>query len=454
MASQPAELTMHVTALRHFEAGRLAAAAAVCHAILHRAPHDWLALRMLGGIHHREGTFDQAAQYIAAALQAAPRETADIVNLLNELAEALHGKRDLAGALDCYRRALKHDQRNAVALQNSGHVLVELNHHAEALEQFRLALTVTPDSPELRHNEAIAMLALGMWPEGWERLEARLQIPRLHLIDPVPADVPHWRGESCISGKTILLHAEQGLGDTLQYVRYVPLVAEHGARVVLRVQPELRKLLAGMPGADTVVTVHDAVPDVDLHCPLMSLPLAFATTTTTVPARIPYVSVPPEYQMLWQALLGRRQRRRIGLSWSGSQHLPARSMKLATLEPLLLARADLEFHALQQEIPEADRGWLAAHPVVADHSAAPKDFADTAALISLMDIVVSIDTAVAHLAGALGKKLAIMLPYNADCRWLLDRTDTPWYPTAQLFRQQRLGDWNGVVADVALALSV
>jgi hypothetical protein len=233
----------------------------------------------------------------------------------------------------------------------------------------------------------------------------------------------------------------------------VKLVAAQGARVVLRIQPELGKLLAGLPGADRVITYADAIPDVDLQCPLMSLPLAFATTTTSVPARVPYVSVPPEYRILWQALLGSRQRKRIGLFWFGGQYLPLRSMTLATLEPLLLARPDLEFHALQQEIPEADRAWLAAHPVVVDHSTPPKDFADTAALVSLMDMVVSIDTAVAHLAGALGKPLAIMLPFSADCRWLLERSDTPWYPTARLFRQKRLGDWDGVVADVARSLS-
>ena len=453
MASQPADLTMHVTALQHFEAGRLAEAAAICKTILQRVPHDWLALRMLGGVREKEGDFEQAAQYFTAALQAAPPETADTVNLLNELASVLLKKRDYEGAFNCYRLALAQDPRDPGTLSSCGHALAELNCHAETLDLFRLALAVAPGSAKLRHNEAIAMLALGMWPEGWERLEARLEIPSLHVADGFPVEVPHWRGQTDISGKTILLHAEQGLGDTLQYVRYVPLVAERGARIVLRVPPVLGKLLANFPGADKVITFFDHAENVDFQCPLMSLPFVFGTTVANVPARIPYLSVPLEYLLLWQALLGIRRRKRIGIAWSGTRHQPHRSLPLAQLAPLL-QRPDLEFHALQHEIPQADRAWLDAHPVVVDHSADLKEFADNAAVVALMDMVVSIDTSLAHLAGALGKPLAIMLPFSADCRWLIGRSDTPWYPTARLFRQQRLDDWGGVVAEVAQVLSV
>ena len=207
MASQPAGSSTHVVALAHFEAGRLTEAAAACHAILHRAPHDWLALRLLGHIRNSERAFHEAARLLAAALQAAPADAPDVISMLNGLAEALRGKQDFAAALACYHRALARDPRDAMTLQNLGSTLVALNRHAEALEQYRLARSVAPDSIELRLNEGVAMLALGRWPEGWERLEARLSMAR----DQFPQDVPQWRGETDIAGRSILLQAEQGL---------------------------------------------------------------------------------------------------------------------------------------------------------------------------------------------------------------------------------------------------
>ena len=450
MASQPAGSSTHVVALAHFEAGRLTEAAAACHAILHRAPHDWLALRLLGHIRNSERAFDEAARLLAAALQAAPADAPDVISMLNGLAEALRGKQDFAAALACYHRALARDPRDAMTLQNLGSTLVALNRHAEALEQYRLARSVAPDSIELRLNEGVAMLALGRWPEGWERLEARLSMAR----DQFPQDVPQWRGETDIAGRSILLQAEQGLGDTLQFVRYAPLVAARGARVVVRAQPVLGALLARLPIAGPVLTYFDPVPAIDVQCPIMSLPLVFRTTPADVPARVPYIAVPPEYALLWQTLLGQRRATRIGVAWSGRQNMPQRSMPLGLLAPLLLSRPDLEFHSLQKEMPDADRQWLAAHGAMVDHSADQQNFTDAAALVAEMDLVLSIDTSLAHLAGALGKPVWIMLPFSADWRWLVGRNDTPWYPTARLFRQRQPGDWNSVVAAVAQALSV
>src|SRR5271165_6400920 len=265
MESRLADPTMHFAALRHFEADRLTEAAAACEAILHRSPRDWLALRMLGHIRNSERAFDQAAHLLAAALQAAPLDAEDTVSMLNDLAEALLGKQDYAGALDCCRRAVARDPRDAMTLRNHGNALVALNRHAEALEQYCLARTVAPASAGLRLNEGIAMLALGMWQEGWERLEMRLSIPPPQGVGPFPDNIPHWRGHTDIAGKSILLHAEQGLGDTLQFIRYAPLVAACGARVVLRVQPTLGPLLARLPIADSVLTFFDSVPDVDLQ---------------------------------------------------------------------------------------------------------------------------------------------------------------------------------------------
>jgi hypothetical protein len=424
-------------------------AAAACEAVLHQAPRDWLALRLLAHIRLNEHAFDQAVQLLTSALQAAPPDVPnpDVVSMLNGLAKALRGKQDLAGAFACCRQALARRPRDATTLLNYGNTLRAANRHMEALEQFQLARTVGPDSAEARFDEGVAMLALGLWSDGFQRFEERLSHPSLRGL--FPEGVPHWRGETDIAGRTILLHAEQGFGDTIQFVRYVPLVAAYCARVVMRVQPPLHKLLASLPGVAETVSYQDAIPVVDVQCPILSLPFVFRTTLTNLPPPAPYLSTPSKHFMVWQALLGPHRCKRVGLSWRGRM---LRSLPLATLAPLL-ALPDMEFHALKQEMPDGERLWLKASGVVVDHTAELNDFSDTAAVISLMDLVISIDTSVAHLAGALGKPVWIMLPFSADWRWLVGRSDTPWYPTARLFRQKRPGDWTGVVAEVVKALS-
>jgi tetratricopeptide (TPR) repeat protein len=410
-------------------------------------PDDAASLVGLGHALHRLKRYDEAAEQFQQALRHHP----DDVTALFRLGITLIASNRNEEAAVRLERVVAISPSYGEARMALGNALIGLNRYTEALQQYRDAGATMPDSAELKHNEAIALLGVGAWPEGWQRLEARFAITSLFPKPPFPDGAPYWRGETDIAGKTILLQAEQGLGDTLQYVRYVPLVAERGARVVLRVQPELRKLLADMTGADTVVTLNDPPPDAALVCAMMSLPLAFGTQVSTVPCDVPYLRTPPEYLTLWQTFLGARSRPRIGVAWSGRQHLPLRSMPLAALAPLL-GRPDFEFHALQQEIPQVDRDWLAANPLLIDHSAELKDFSDTAALVEQMDLVVTIDTAVAHLAGALARPVWMMLPFSADCRWLLNRQDTPWYPTARLFRQKRNGDWDGVVAEVVGSL--
>lgn len=440
------------TVARHFAAGRLADVVAVCAAILQCTPPNAGALRLLGLAQCGLGAHDQGAYFLTAALAAMPPEAADSASVLEELAAALSAQGDHAGALDCYRRALQRDPHDVPTLSQYGGALAQLNRHAEAIAQYRKALAIAPGSADLRTHEGIVLLTMGEWAAGWRSFEARLTLPKVDPANRFPRDVPRWRGETDIAGRTMLLQAEQGLGDTLNFVRYVPLVAARGARVILRVQRDLGKLLAGIQGADVVLTNDDDVAGVDLWCPLMGLPLAFGTDVTNIMSEVPYIRPRAEYVLLWQALLGLRRRPRIGIVWSARQYIPLRNMPLGALGPLL-ARGDLEFHALQQEIPEQDRVWLKEHPAVVDHSAELKDFADTAALVSLLDLVVTIDTAVAHLAGAMARPVWLMLPYSADWRWLTDRTDTPWYPTARLYRQQRPRDWQGVVAAVARDLA-
>jgi tetratricopeptide (TPR) repeat protein len=393
-----------------------------------------------------EQHFQEARDHYLHALRVRPDDAAALIGV----GSALLGLFRHVEAVPYLERALARrpeDNDTRIAL---GNALLGANRNAEALVQYREAEKHAANPAALRLNQALALLTIGGWAEGWELLESRFSVPQAFPGVDLPRDVQFWRGED-IAGKTILLQGEQGLGDTIHLVRYAPLVAGRGARVVLRVQPVLGKLIGGMRGVDTVLTGFDAAPEVDVVCPLMSLPRAFNTELATIPANVPYLAPPEPYRLLWRTLLGERRRPRIGVAWRGRQHLPHRSMPLARLAPLL-QRTDYEFHGLQKEMSDADRAWLTANPLLIDHSEDLRDFADTAAVAEAMDLVISIDTSVAHLAGALARPLWIMLPFAADFRWLLDRTDSPWYPTARLFRQACTGDWNSVILAVTAVL--
>lgn len=411
-------------------------------------PDDADIRAVLGALLRPRKQFEEACEHYRHALRLRPDEP----DVLFGLGAALLGQFRCEEAVGHLQRAAAIRPAHVETRQALGIALVGTNRVPEALREYRACRALQPASPELEQNEAFTLLMVGNWSEGWREMEARLSVKHEAPLLQLPEGMPHWRGETAIDGKTILLQSEQGLGDTLMMIRYVPLVARQGARILLRVQPLLGKLMADIPGGGSVLTSWEAPPEADMACPLMSLPLAFGTELATIPATVPYICTPPLYRMLWRTLLGRRTRSRIGIAWRGNQHLPYRTMPLVALEPLL-RRTDIEFHGLQLDIPVADREWLDANPLLIDHSAELKDFADTAAIMEELDLIITIDTAVAHLAGALARPVWIMLPLCPDFRWLIDRQDSPWYPTARLFRQQREGDWAGVVADVMKALA-
>jgi hypothetical protein len=275
---------------------------------------------------------------------------------------------------------------------------------------------------------------------------------------------PFWRGEEALSGRTLLLHSEQGFGDILQFCRYAPLAARRGARVIVEVEADLAPLLRSLKDVDQVVVRGDPLPPFDLHCPMMSLPFAFATTLETIPAGTPYLFADPGKAAGWQARLGPRARPRVGLCWSsgvrpdqpelkainGRRNLPLH--KLAAFKDL-----EVDFVSLQKgqpaegEFDTLDQGAWDGAPIL-NVAKDLTDFAETAALISALDLVVSVDTAIPHLAGALGKPVWVMNRFDPCWRWLQDRTDSPWYPTARLFRQPSLGDWDSVLAEVRAGL--
>ncbi len=294
---------------------------------------------------------------------------------------------------------------------------------------------------------AIFISCEGNFPLGWSEHEYRWSTPHF-LRDRRKLTQPLWRGEP-LEGSRILLHAEQGLGDTLQFVRYVPLVAARGGNVVLEVQTRLHRLLAQTPGAGEVIHRGDALPEFDWQCPLLSLPWAFATALNSIPAKIPYVHPDPAQVAAWgQRLAG--DSLRIGLVWGGSPTFPHerwRSIPLAHLAPLTKL-GGTTFYSLQMGPQTSQVKQLGSRVRIIDLQDEQEDFADTAAIIANLDLVISIDTSVAHLAGAMGKPVWVLLHKSPDWRWLLEREDSPWYPTARLFRQSTLGNWQDVVARV------
>jgi hypothetical protein len=296
-------------------------------------------------------------------------------------------------------------------------------------------------------------------PGAWLGLEERLRLPTAEATRHFPQN--RWHGEPGIEGRRILLHAEAGLGNTIQFVRYAPLVATLGATVLLAVQPELKPLLTGMPGVESVHGPLGAWPEFDLHCPLMSLPMAFATTEQTIPRQVPYLAVDPDAIASWQTILpapAGAQGLRIGLVWAGASrpqqpHAAAidrrRSMALAQMAPLGGVPGNV-FVSLQLG-PAAAQIETAPFPLL-DVAARLTDFAETAALVEALDLIIAVDTAVAHLAGALGKPVWLLSRHDACWRWGRDRDDSPWYPTMRLFRQTTPGDWAGVMERVAASL--
>jgi Glycosyltransferase family 9 (heptosyltransferase) len=261
---------------------------------------------------------------------------------------------------------------------------------------------------------------------------------------------PRWSGAEAIAGKTILVHSEQGFGDAIQFCRYVPLLAARGARVILEVERPLQGLMRELTGAAMVIAKGDPLPDCDLQCPLLSLPFAFGTTLETIPSATPYLIAPVPAAWTWQAKLGPKlgpnPRPRVGLAWSGrptykNDHI--RSIGLRALLPLLAI--DATFVSLQKDVRPDDAALLNERRDLLHFGDALADFSDTAALISQLDLVISADTSVAHLAGALARPVWILLPYVPDWRWLLERNDSPWYPTARLFRQSQNRQWDHVI---------
>jgi tetratricopeptide (TPR) repeat protein len=389
------------------------------------------------------GRIAEALTSYDAALAIAPEHVGVLVNRGNTL---LRFNRPVA-AKASYDAALAAMPGHPQILTNRGHALRRLDRPADALIDFEAALAAAPEFAEAHFEAAMTHLTLGNFDAGWKAYEWRWKTGAFTRYRR-PFQTPPWLGDEPISGKTILLHAEQGFGDTLQFIRYAPLLAGQGAKVICEVQPELLPLLSQLPDI-TVLASGERLPACDLHCPLLSLPLACGTQPGTIPAAIPYLAAPAERVAAWRDRLP-PGRPRAGFVWSGSlshKNDSNRSIALARLAGLF-EEPPVRCFSLQSELRTADGETLAGLPNLVELGSGFRDFADTAAVISLLDIVICVDTAVAHLAGALGKPVLILLPHAADFRWMRNRDETPWYPTAKLLRQPAFGDWDSVVVRV------
>jgi len=427
-----------------FQAQRRLEEAAGCYARALAVKPDYAeAYNNLGNVLRAQNKYDAAVTQYARALELRP----DLAEIHGNLGTSLHALGRLDEAERCHRSALELKPDYAQAHNNLGALLELRGDFAGAAERYARALELEPEYTGAAWNQGLLQLLSGDLGAGLRSYEHRWGVT-------VPAHEfaqPQWMGEP-LRGARILLHAEQGLGDTLQLLRYVPMVQAAGGTVVLAVQSAVRRLAKELPGVADVVVSGDPAPVVDWQCPLLSLPLAFGTTMDTIPAQVPYLSVPGEAVRKAAMLPWPSAGLRVGIVWAGSAtHTKDRyrSIPLRLLQTLFGVEG-VHFFSLQMG---AEAAQLAAmESPVTDLRHAIGDMADTAALMMHLDLVLAVDTSVVHLAGALGKKVWVMLPMAPDWRWMLGRSDSPWYPSMRLFRQTRFDDWQTVLDEVRSAL--
>jgi tetratricopeptide (TPR) repeat protein len=448
-------------------------------------PRHWLSAYQCGHLLYNSGRFEEAITHLDLCIEQQP----DHVASLQLRALSLRGLKRYEEALADNKRAYSVAPGDADTCNNIGDALHSLDRHEEALPWFDRAIALRPDfisainnkafllgqmhrfdeafaiyeglqrngtnTPATDWNLSLLQMMTGNFEAGWRGREARWSAPVLTVTYPNFEQLM-WLGEGSIEGKTVLIHADEGLGDSIQFARYVPDVAARGARVILVVAEAVHSLLSRIPGvAECLPLPGGPLPAFDLHCPLGSLPLAFGTRLDTIPSAPSYLPPPPEARVqAWEDRLGPHDKLRVGLVWSGN---PAhgndrnRSISLRMLSRIL--DVDATFVSLQKNPKASDQETLREHPGIVDLTADLTDFSETAALVCCLDLVITVDTSVAHLAAALGRPTWILLPYTPDYRWLLDRDDSPWYPTARLFRQSIRRDYDEVLDRVRSELA-
>jgi len=371
----------------------------------------------------------------------------DLVDAYNNRGNTLQYLLRYEEAIKDYDTALSFNPGMATPHNNRAFALQILRRFDAALADYDQAIALRPGYADAYWNKSLLKIVTGDYLEGWRLYEWRWQALQGAQLRNYAQ--PLWLGDSPVAGKSILIYPEQGLGDFIQFCRYASHLEALGANVIIEAPPSLIPVLATLKGQFTLISYGNALPHFDLHCPIASFPLAFKTTVETIPADVPYLYANSEKQKICHDRLGKKTGLRVGLVWSGSPGHKSdnlRSIPLKLFEPIL--NLPIEFHSLQTEIRDGDAEILANFKNLHVHRQEISDFSDTAALINEMDVVISVDTSVAHLTGALAKPVWILLAYSPDYRWLLDRTDCPWYPTATLIRQSVLGDWTSVIPEL------
>jgi tetratricopeptide (TPR) repeat protein len=402
----------------------------------------------LGNTLRDHGCFSKAQQCYAKALAAEPD---------NAVARYSRGicfqrKHQYDQAKKCYQAVLRNHPDHYGVHSNMGKLCHDQNEFQTALSWYEKAIRIDPKRGEARFYRALVLLTLGRFDEGWRAYEARFERRSWRKVYPHRLPLPRWNGES-LAGKTLLVHMEQGFGDAIQFARFLPLLKTKGCRVVFEVRPELLELFGQLAGVDRLIPLSSHPPstaDIDFYIPLLSLPLMFQTRMDTIPVEVPYLRAAPEKVPFWQARLGNANFN-VGLVWwAKPTYRHDKSCSLALLAPLFKI-PHVRIYGLQKHENAQKRETLPVH--VHNLGDLFTSFADTAAAIDCLDLVISVDTAVAHLAGALGKTVWTLLPFGADWRWFIGRDDSPWYPTMRLFRQAAPGDWAGVAQAVTTDLS-
>jgi len=405
------------------------------------APNDGMVHNSLGACLGEMRQFDLAIAEFRRAIELKP----DLADAHSNLGAALVATGQLDQAVASLQKALQLNPHLLSAHNNLGNALYNLGNISEAIASFEKVAAAVPNDPKIHANLALAFLLLGDFERGWREHEWRLKVPE--IVGNRQFTQPRWNGES-LDGKTILLHAEQGFGDAIQFARFIPRVAAMGGAVILESPPELFRLFQKFPSVSQLATRGQPLPRFDLHCPLNSLGFVFNINAQTIPSADSYLQPDPDRIREWGDRFDANDRRkRIGLVWAGRpQHTNERnrSMKLEQFAPLATLRS-IAFYSLQKgdAAAQAPDGLQ-----LIDWTNDLRDFADTAAIIAHLDLVISVDTAVAHLAGAMGKPLWLLLPWIPDWRWMRDRADSPWYQSMRLFRQSAIGDWAGVLQRV------
>lgn len=405
------------------------------------------ALNNLGVILMDNGMLDEATRFYERALAVKP----DHANALNNLGLICRQKSEWTNSIAYYQKALSIKPNFPEVYNNIGTSLQDMGRRAEAIGFYKQALALKKDYADCHNNLAMALLSVGQYDEGWMEYEWRWRSTHF-LMSKQKATAPIWRGEAA-EGRSILIQAEQGFGDALQFCRYIPWVKARGLHVILEVPAPLLRLMESLSGVEQIIERGDLLPNTDYYCPMMSLPLAFHTRQETIPADIPYLFAQDEQVRNWRSRLpmSKEKRLKVGLVWAGNSHQWAPDLAMTdrrrSISPELFAPlmeiAGIQFYSLQKAGPKAPEQFRLID--LMDECA---DFADTAALIANLDLIISVDTAVAHLAGALGKTVWLLNRVDTCWRWQMEREDSPWYPMMRIFRQPAPGNWDSVMMRV------